>query len=283
LKLSVITPVKNGEQFLSDTIESVLGQKGDFSLEYIIIDGGSVDGTLGIISKYKEDVERGKYMDNCKNIELKLVLQPDESMYQAVSMGLKLADGDIICYINSDDFYFPNAFSTIANVFSKYKDVKWITGYPVRYNTKGEVIRVLMPFQYKTPLIKQGFYGTTLPFIQQESVFWRKELNAFLDLNELENFKLAGDYFIWHSFASNEQNLFLVESLLSGNRLRSGQLSEDKVNYFKEFNSIKSKPRFTNKLKAFGIKAMEKLAGTAVKRALSGNRIVFRDGEWVKK
>lgn len=283
MKISVITPVKNGEQFLSETMESVLGQKGDFSLEYIIVDGGSSDRTFGIIENYSQKIDSGAYVNNCKSTEFRLVTQSDNSMYQAVSIGLEMATGDIVCYINADDFYFPNAFSTVVNVFSKNKDVKWLTGYPVRYSTTGEVIRVLTPFQYKTDLINQGFYGTTLPFIQQESVFWRRELNAFINWSELRKFKLAGDYFIWHSFTSKGQSLFLVESLLSGNRLRAGQLSEDKDTYFKEFNSIRSKPGVVNMLIAYAIKIMEKIAGQSVKRALSSNRIVFRAGEWEKK
>lgn len=283
MKISIITPVKNGEQFLSETMESVLSQHGEFNLEYILVDGGSTDGTLAIIGDFKSRVELGTYKTNCLSIEIKLVIQPDDSMYQALSTGLQLAKGDIVSYINSDDLYFPKAFSTIAKVFAKYPDIKWISGYPVRYNSKGEVIRIVMPFQYETTLIEQGFYGTTLPFIQQESVFWRRELNTCIDFRTMQKLKLAGDYFIWHSFARNKQELFLVESLLSGNRLREGQLSEDKVNYFREFNSIRTKPEILSTVKAFGIKVLEKFAGVSVKRALSGNRIVFREGEWVKK
>lgn len=283
MKISIVTPVKNGEQFLSETMESVLSQHGEFNLEYILVDGGSTDGTLAIIGEFKSRVELGTYKTNCLSIDIKLVTQRDEFMYQAVSTGLQLAKGDIVSYINSDDLYFPNAFSTIAHVFVKYPDVKWISGYPVRYNNKGEVIRVVMPFHYKTTLIEQGFYGTTLPFIQQESVFWRKELNTCIDFTTLEKLSLAGDYFIWHSFARNNQALYLVESLVAGNRLRAGQLSEDRVNYFREFNSIRSKPGILNTVKAFGIKVLEKFAGVSVKRALSGNRIVFKAGEWVKK
>jgi len=278
----VITPVKNGEQFLKETMESVLGQKGDFSLEYIIVDGGSTDGTLAIIENYRQKVDSGAYTSNCNSIALRIVSQIDESMYQAVSTGLEMATGDIICYINADDFYFPNAFSTVAHVFDTFEEVKWITGYPVRYNTKGEVIRVLTPFHYQTDFIKQGFYGTTLPFIQQESVFWRRELNAFINWSEFRKFKLAGDYYLWHSFALNQQHLVLVESLLSGNRLRSGQLSEDRDTYFQEFNSIRSKPGIVNILMAYVIKIMEKIAGQSIKRALARNRIVFGAGEWIK-
>ena len=90
LKLSIITVVFGGETTIRDCIESVLNQ--NVPVEHIIIDGGSTDGTLEIIDKYRDKISQ-------------LISEPDNGIYNAMNKGIKLATGDIIGILNSDDFY----------------------------------------------------------------------------------------------------------------------------------------------------------------------------------
>jgi glycosyltransferase involved in cell wall biosynthesis len=107
IKISIITPVLNGEKYIEQTINSVLNQ--NFSnLEYIIIDGGSTDNTVAIIKKYAENIT---YWSS----------ESDTGIYDAMNKGVALSTGDIIGIINSDDFYYPEVFFDVANIFNDQK------------------------------------------------------------------------------------------------------------------------------------------------------------------
>ena len=140
MKISIITPVKNLEQYISETIESVINQRGDFDLEYLIMDGQSSDNTLKICKDYQSQIQLGVRKIECNSIDLKILTAPDCSMYEALSKGLSLADGDVVSYINGDDFYLPNALSCVVDIFTKFEPVRWITGLPGTYNEKGQLI-----------------------------------------------------------------------------------------------------------------------------------------------
>lgn len=99
--VSVITVVFNNVNMIENTICSVLNQSYK-NIEYIVIDGGSTDGTLDIISQYKDQISR-------------FVSEPDNGIYDAMNKGIKLATGDIVGIINSDDTYNLHAIELIAN------------------------------------------------------------------------------------------------------------------------------------------------------------------------
>jgi glycosyltransferase involved in cell wall biosynthesis len=105
LKISIITVCYNAEKYFKEAIESVLSQDYD-NFEYIIIDGGSTDGTLDIIREYED---RLAYW----------VSEPDKGLYDAMNKGIAEASGDIIGMINSDDYYFPDAFKKVAAAFKE--------------------------------------------------------------------------------------------------------------------------------------------------------------------
>lgn len=108
-KISVITITFNSEKTLEETIKSVINQDYD-NIEYLIIDGKSTDGTLNIIEKYKDRID--------------IVLsEPDNGISDAFNKGIKLATGDIIGIINSDDTYLPGALRAIADSYSPGIDV----------------------------------------------------------------------------------------------------------------------------------------------------------------
>lgn len=123
MKVSIITVVFNGSYAVEDCIKSVLGQSYKY-IEHIIIDGGSTDGTLDVIL----DVIKGD-----KDRIAKLVSEPDKGVYDALNKGIKLATGEIIGFLHSDDFYAHNkVIKTVADVFKKkrvdscYGDLKYV-------------------------------------------------------------------------------------------------------------------------------------------------------------
>lgn len=103
--ISVITIVLNGEDFIEQTILSVLNQKND-NIEYIVVDGGSVDGTLEIISRYKE------------NIEI-VISERDNGIYDALNKGISRAKYEIIGLIHCGDFYESQILMEVLNEFNR--------------------------------------------------------------------------------------------------------------------------------------------------------------------
>jgi glycosyltransferase involved in cell wall biosynthesis len=102
--LTIITVVYNGVKNLEQTIQSVLTQDYD-NVEYIIIDGGSSDGTIDLIKKYEDGIDYW-------------VSEPDKGIYDAMNKGVGLATGDYVAFINADDWYEQGALSQIVNVMT---------------------------------------------------------------------------------------------------------------------------------------------------------------------
>jgi glycosyltransferase involved in cell wall biosynthesis len=210
------------------TIESVLNQtvfKNEKAiLDYIIVDGGSTDKTLEVIN----DIIDRQTLKYC----VRVVSEADNGMYDALVKGMNYAKGDIFAYINADDYYSITAIDIVINIMEKYP-VKWLTGWAVGYNEYGHITGIASQYLFRRGFIAKGVYGTRLPHLQQESTFWRRELNCYIDSDKLRNLKYAGDYYIWTEFSKRE-DLYIVETYLGGFRSREGQLSKQMEKYNEE-------------------------------------------------
>lgn len=113
MKISIITVCFNSEKTIEDTIKSVLKQNYD-NYEYLIIDGGSKDNTINIVKSYEKKF----------NGKLKYISEKDKGLYDAFNKGIKLASGDIIGFINSDDILRSNdVFNKVVNNIENYDGV----------------------------------------------------------------------------------------------------------------------------------------------------------------
>ena len=223
-KISIVTPCYNHARFVEATIQSVLSQNYP-NLEYIVIDGGSTDGSREIISKYHRDLHFW-----CS--------EPDAGQYDAINKGFSHATGDILAWINSDDMYYPWTFKTIASVFSERPEVEWLTTLsPGFWDCHG----FCSPFPQAPGFSKQSFlegchagldvHHTT--FIQQESTFWRRGLWQRAGAQINPRYKLAGDFNLWASFFPTA-DLYALESPLGGFRVHENQRSHDMKAYLRE-------------------------------------------------
>ena len=237
LKISIITVSYNAAATIEQTILSVVGQMYPH-IEYIVIDGGSTDGTVDIIRKYEDQIAYW-------------VSEPDAGMYDALAKGFTRATGDVCAYINADDFYQPHAFATVCQIFQD-TGCQWLTGINAVYNSCGQIVDVKIPFCYRVEFIQKGFYnGTILPFIQQESTFWDMRLLQYVDFMCLRKMKLAGDSYLWKCF-SEHTKLHIVRCILSGFRKRRGQLSEAGDGYRQELNRFcAGRPNWIEKIQIF--------------------------------
>ena len=123
--VSIITPSFNQGQFIEETILSVLNQ-GYPHIEYIVIDGGSTDGTLDILQKYKD--------------RLTCISGPDGGQSDAINKGWRKAQGEIMAWLNSDDRYCPGAIRKVVEVFKAQPEVDVVYGDNYVIDAHGEII-----------------------------------------------------------------------------------------------------------------------------------------------
>jgi glycosyltransferase involved in cell wall biosynthesis len=217
IKFSIVTPCFNSAKYLRETIESVLNQSiiknKRANLQYIIIDADSKDHTSEIINSFNSDY-------------ITFISEKDNGMYDALSKGIRLSNGDIFAYINAGDIYHHKAFEIIDKVFDD-KKINWVTGSKFIFNENSEITDFFLPFNFRKIFLQLGIYGTYLPFVQQESTFWRHSLNEDLDLIELKKFKFSGDSYIWSIF-SKKNTLHIVNTFLAGFKRHENQMSTKK-------------------------------------------------------
>lgn len=245
MKFSIVTPVYNGEAHITETIESVLSQEGDFEIEYIIQDGGSSDKTIEIVRSYAERLITKQYLISCKNISLLWFSEKDNGMYDATEKGFSRATGDVYAYINADDKYLPGALAIVSKIFSTYPNIEWVKGINTTSDEKGTIISPGACFLYRREWLQKGIYGRSAYFVQQDSVFWKRSLWE-RGHPTLANFRLAGDYALWVNFAKHTQ-LWSFNKRVSIFRKRQGQLSTDMEAYNKEQEIISPRSFLTDK------------------------------------
>ena len=163
--------------FLEETIRSVLLQ-GYPDVEYFIIDGGSTDGSVEIIKKYAPWLAYW-------------VSEKDRGQSDAINKGLKRACGDIIAYINSDDWYAPGAFQTVAQRATTCPDETWWAGWVDNHPAGKPPERKLSSF---TSMVE--FLGRS-EVLQQPGVFWKRELQEKVGLfNDRLHFLFDHEYWV---------------------------------------------------------------------------------------
>jgi glycosyltransferase involved in cell wall biosynthesis len=175
IKVSIITATYNSEDTIKDTILSVKGQSLE-NVEHIIVDGGSVDGTVDIIKKFSY---KG----------LKYISEKDEGIYDALNKGVKLATGDVIGVIGSDDFYTNDSvLMNVARAFEK-KDTDSLFGdiqYVNRNDTK-KITRLWEAGEYERSNFLKGWMPPHLSFFLKKDIYLKYGLYK-------PEFKFSGDY-----------------------------------------------------------------------------------------
>ena len=218
-KISIVTPSYNQAAYLEETILSVLNQ-GYPNLEYLIIDGGSTDGSVEIIKKYADKLSYW-------------VSEPDNGMYDAINKGFARSSGELLAWINSDDVYFKDAFRTVADILSQMPEVSWITGRCGYIDSKGGMIRKAKKKLYCQALLRKGFYRSPYSYVvNQNAVFWRKSL--WDKVNGCDGtLKFVGDFELWIKFAEHAE-LYFSDYVFSAFRKHERQITKYPKRYLRE-------------------------------------------------
>lgn len=208
--VTIITVVFNGEKYLEQTIQSVINQNYD-NVEYIVIDGGSTDGTVDIIRKYEDKIDYW-------------VSEPDGGLYYAMNKGIQLATGELIGLINSDDIYNDGTISKVTDQYVNPQKLRSviISGAIFRTDSQGN-IKIRLYTSHKS---------------LEEQIEWRMPLHhpaTFVSCDVYKTigafntkYKIAGDYdFIYRAFHSHKVKFLIIDDFLTSMRL--GGLSEEGI------------------------------------------------------
>ena len=197
-KISVVTPSFNQARFIESTIRSVLGQNYQ-NLEYVIIDGGSNDGSVDIIERYADRLQWW-------------ISEKDRGHAHALNKGFERTSGEIMCWLNSDDMYLPWTFEVVAEVFSAFPEVNWIVGFNAFWNDRGALTEA-----FRMPKNIYDYLLARYMWIQQESVFWRRSLWEQAGGKINEQFRVQIDGELWSRFFLFD-SLYVVDCILAGYR-----------------------------------------------------------------
>ena len=187
MKFTIITPSYNQGQFIQETIDGVVNQVGDFDIEYHVMDGGSTDGTVKILQ------QTARKLKNNPKIKFYWQSRKDNGQVDAINQGLAKSTGDIIAYINSDDYYLPNAFNTVATYFNSHPQSQWLVGncrVSDPHLSWTFCLKHIWPIQY----FKNALY--VFNTINQPSVFLKKSLIKKVGLFDIK-YHYTFDYDYW--------------------------------------------------------------------------------------
>jgi glycosyltransferase involved in cell wall biosynthesis len=233
-RISVVTPSFQHAAFIESTIQSVLSQ-GYPNLEYIVVDGGSADGTADILARYDDRLTHW-----CS--------EPDGGQYDAINKGFARATGDVFMWLNSDDMLLPRALFVIGEAFATLPEVEWMsTLKPGEWDANGNFIGVITAPGFSRQAFLDGYYlpGTRRcgMFIQQESTAFRRELWIRAGA-KVPASRLAGDFALWCELYKHS-DLFGIDYPIAGFRRLAGQRSADISGYLSEASAALSACRST--------------------------------------
>lgn len=247
-KVTIVTPSYNQAEFLEETMLSVLNQ--DYpNLEYIVVDGGSTDGSVDIIKKYEDRLAWW-------------VSEPDNGQSEAINKGFARATGEIFNWLNSDDILYPYAIRIAVHFLKKNPHCELVYGNRIVIDQKGRIVDVLEPVSTNKMLAKFAYR------IPQETTFFTADLWRRVNgLNESLHFVMDTD--LWHRFMK-ETDFFYIPEFLGAYRkheesksvygLGRDNLSEDAIkemqflrdnysNFFSRFRFLRKGIGYFNMLR----------------------------------
>ena len=182
--ISVITPVYNGESFIESCIKIVIEQNcGD--VEHIIVDGGSQDGTVTIIKQYAETYPH-----------IRWISESDKGQSDAMNKGIDMAKGNIISFLNVDDYYEPNVLNKIRKIFNNLPEPSLLVGNCNIWDNQGNLKGVNRPSKLHITDLLLG-WNLTKPPVNPSAYFYHKSLHDKIGLYDVsEHYAMDIDFLL---------------------------------------------------------------------------------------
>lgn len=242
MRFVIVTPVRNAGALIEPTIASIRHQtalrSGRVALTYLVQDGASTDDTIERATRALAQLP--------DNITAEVRSTPDAGMYDALANAFAHLNstthehGDDeptwFAYLNAGDLYAPTAFDVLADI-AEQTDSQWVCGLHAYFNAHGTLVHTRLPPRFRADLIRAGAYGRGLPTIQQESTFWSADLQRSIDLEAMRSYRLAGDAYLWHTFAQRTEPT-IIQALLGGFTYHGGHLGTSHDAYRAELDRI---------------------------------------------
>lgn len=192
-KISIVTIVYNDANHIETTVRNILFEQEYGAIEYIVIDGGSTDGTLDILQKYADQISI-------------IVSEPDKGISDAFNKGVQLATGDLIGLINSGDYYEPGIISKVVKAYGKYQDCN-------KFNVIHGDIRMFdkvhsktyKPFPLKTFAYQMPIWHPTC-FVSKD---------VYRDFSYSLNYRIAMDYELFSRLYKRNANFIYLDQVIS--------------------------------------------------------------------
>jgi glycosyltransferase involved in cell wall biosynthesis len=200
VKISIITPSFGQAGFIERTIESVRSQHGDFEVEHLVVDGGSTDGTVEILRRHEG--------------HLRWLSEPDRGQSDAINKGFRMATGDVLAWLNSDDTYAPGALAAVSAALRE-PGPRWCFGECRIVDAHDREIRRAIS-GYKSWVSRRYSIRRLVgrDFIPQPATFFRRELlDTVGPIDEALHY--AMDYDLWLRFARVSAPVFIPQPLAS--------------------------------------------------------------------
>ncbi|HXB11327.1 MAG TPA: glycosyltransferase family 2 protein [Bacteroidia bacterium] len=211
LPISIITPSFNQGQYLEENIFSVLGQQYHH-IQHIIIDGGSTDSTKEVLKQYEKQIAYS-------------VSEPDNGQSDAINKGYAKAKGEIIGWLNSDDYYAPGALKAVAKAFED-PNINVVTGYSILFDEDGKQMKATPTITKDKPLEQ----WLRFPNINQPSTFFRKNvMDEIMPLNTSLHYLMDRELWLKYLLKYGIENVAVLDESLVYFRLHkdSKSVSQD--------------------------------------------------------